>query len=112
MPFILFSSGEFQGPSILAIMDGASLSREDICNLQLPPPWNLKGTSLNYGLGLLSCHHVCDLLSVVSSGFLYMSDPLGLVLGSPSNNNPSAKVFSLIGIIFSTFFNDFSTYFV
>ena len=82
-------------------MEGASLSREEICNLQFPPPWNLKGTPLNYGLGLLSCHFVCDLLSIVSSGYLYMFDPLGLALAPPSNHNPSAKMFSLIGTVFS-----------
>lgn len=89
--------GEFQGPGLLAVMDGASLSREEICNLQFGPPWNVKGNTLNYGLGLLSCHYACDLLSVLSLGYLYMFDPLGLAFSSPASNNPSAKMFSLIG---------------
>ncbi|RDX78476.1 Sacsin, partial [Mucuna pruriens] len=89
--------GEFQGPSLLAILEGACLSREEFSNFQLRPPWRLRGNTINYGLGLVCCYSICDLLSVISGGYFYMFDPRGLVLGAPSTNAPSAKMFSLIG---------------
>ncbi|KAA8533361.1 hypothetical protein F0562_033106 [Nyssa sinensis] len=89
--------GEFQGPALLAILEGASLSREEVSSLQFHPPWRLWGDTLNYGLGLLSCYFVCDLLSVVSGGHFYMFDPRGLALAVPSTHAPAAKMFSLIG---------------
>ncbi|KAL9324800.1 hypothetical protein ACSQ67_005445 [Phaseolus vulgaris] len=89
--------GEFQGPALVAIFEGACLSREEFSNFQLRPPWRLRGNTINYGLGLVSCYSICDLLSVISSGFFYMFDPHGLVLGTPLTNAPSAKMFSLIG---------------
>ncbi|MQL84580.1 hypothetical protein Taro_017078 [Colocasia esculenta] len=90
--------GEFQGPSVLVIMEGVTLSRDELCNLQFSPPWKLRGATVNYGLGLLSCHFVSDLLSVLSGGYLYMFDPLGLAFAPHSTVTPSAKVFSLIEI--------------
>lgn len=90
-------TGEFQGPALVVIFEGACLSREEFSNFQLLPPWRLRGTTLNYGLGLVSCYSICDLLSVVSGGYFYMFDPRGLVLAAPSTNAPSAKMFSLIG---------------
>ncbi|XP_068639684.1 uncharacterized protein [Aristolochia californica] len=89
--------GEFQGPALTVVLEGAALSREEICNLQFRPPWKIRGTTLNYGLGLLSCFAICNLLSVVSSGYFYVFDPHGLALAAPAGRAPSAKMFSLIG---------------
>ncbi|KAL2560101.1 hypothetical protein AAZV13_20G002600 [Glycine max] len=89
--------GEFQGPALVAIFECACLSREEFSNFQLRPPWRLRGNTINYGLGLVCCYSICDLLSVISGGYFYMFDPRGLVLGAPSTNAPSAKMFSLIG---------------
>ncbi|KAL5993451.1 hypothetical protein ACLOJK_014376 [Asimina triloba] len=87
---------EFQGPALTIVLEGATLSREEMCSLQLLPPWKLHGTTINYGLGLLSCYAMSDLLSIVSSGYFYIFDPLGLALAAPSSHGPSAKMFSLI----------------
>lgn len=92
-------TGEFQGPALVAILEGVSLSREEVSSLQLLPPWRLRGNTLNYGLGLLSCYFVCDLLSIVSGGYFYMFDPCGLVLAVPSTCAPTAKMFSLTGML-------------
>lgn len=94
---ILFNTGEFQGPALVAILEGASLSREEVSCLQFLPPWRLRGNTLNYGLGLLSCYFLCDLLSIVSGGYFYMFDPRGLALATPSTCSPAAKMFSLTG---------------
>ncbi|KAJ4961747.1 hypothetical protein NE237_021657 [Protea cynaroides] len=98
--------GEFQGPALLAILEGATLSRDEVSSLQLLPPWRLQGSILNYGLGLLSCYSICDLLSIVSSGYYYMFDPRGLALALPSNPVPSAKMFSLTGTDLTERFSD------
>ncbi|XP_043716705.1 sacsin isoform X2 [Telopea speciosissima] len=98
--------GEFQGPALLAILEGATLSRDEVSSLQLLPPWRLRGSILNYGLGLLSCYSICDLLSIVSSGYYYMFDPRGLALALPSNPVPSAKMFSLTGTDLTERFSD------
>lgn len=90
-------SGEFQGPALVAILEGVSLSREELSNLQFLPPWRLRGDTLHYGLGLLSCFHICDLPSVVSGGCLYMFDPRGLAFTVPSSSSAAAKMFSLTG---------------
>ena len=95
-------TGEFQGPALVAILEGVSLSREEVSGLQLLPPWRLRGNTLNYGLGLLSCYFVCDLLSIISSGYFYMFDPRGLALALPSACAPAAKMFSLTGILLNT----------
>lgn len=92
-------AGEFQGPALLAVFEGACLSRDEISNLQLLPPWKLRGNTLNYGLGLVCCYSICVLLSIISGGYLYMFDPRGLSLAAPSTSLPSAKMFSLIGIL-------------
>ncbi|KAM4120132.1 hypothetical protein ACJW30_03G110200 [Castanea mollissima] len=98
--------GDFQGPALVAILEGVSLSREEVCSLQLLPPWKLRGDTLNYGLGLLSCYFVCDLLSIISGGNFYMFDPHGLVLALPSASAPAAKMFSLIGTNLTQRFSD------
>ncbi|KAH9612108.1 hypothetical protein KSS87_002588 [Heliosperma pusillum] len=98
--------GEFQGPALLVILEGASLSREEITALQFLPPWRLRGHTLNYGLALLSAFSVCDLLSVMSGGYYYLFDPRGLVLAPPSSHSPGAKVFSLTGTNLSERFRD------
>lgn len=95
-------TGEFQGPALVAILEGVSLSREEVSGLQLLPPWRLRGDTLNYGLGLLSCYFVCDLLSIISGGYFYMFDPRGLALALPSACAPAAKMFSLTGILLDT----------
>ncbi|KAG9441938.1 hypothetical protein H6P81_017792 [Aristolochia fimbriata] len=92
-----YNLGEFQGPALTVVLEGAALTREEICSLQFNPPWKLRGTTINYGLGLLSCFAICNLLSVVSSGYFYIFDPLGLALSVPSGRVPSAKMFSLTG---------------
>lgn len=104
-------SGEFQGPAVVAVLDGATLNQEEVSSLQLLPPWRLWGNTLNYGLGLLSCYFICDLPAVVSSGHFYMFDPHGKALTAPSSNGPSAKMFSLRGnlILVSAYFSCFCT---
>jgi sacsin len=89
--------GEFQGPAIVAILEGVTLTREEICSLQLLSQWRIKGETLNYGLGLLSCYFMCDLLSIVSGGYFYMFDPQGATLSASTTQAPAGKMFSLIG---------------
>ena len=82
---------------MVAILEGVSLNREEISGLQLLPPWGLRTNTLNYGLGLLSCYFICDLLSIISGGYFYMFDPRGVALSVASSHAPAAKMFSLIG---------------
>ncbi|KAL0410666.1 UNVERIFIED_CONTAM: Sacsin [Sesamum latifolium] len=89
---------EFQGPALVAILEGASLSGDEVASLQFLPPWSLRGDTLNYGLGLLSCFSISDLPSVVSDGYLYIFDPRGVAIATPSTRLPSAKVFPLRGM--------------
>ncbi|XP_028766970.1 sacsin [Neltuma alba] len=98
--------GEFQGPALVAIFEGACLSRDEISNLQLLPPWRIRGNTLNYGLGLVCCYSICVLLSIISGGYFYMFDPRGLSLAAPSTSLPSAKMFSLIGTDLTRRFSD------
>lgn len=86
------------------MLEGATLSREDVCGLQLPPPWKVQGNALNYGLGLISSYFICDLLTIVSSGYFFIFDPLGLALAATSNSGPAAKLFSLTGEVQPTFY--------
>lgn len=81
------------------VLEGTTLSREEICGLQLRPPWKIRGNAINYGLGLLSSYFVCDLLTIVSGGYFYVFDPLGLALAAPSNTGSSAKLFSMTGVV-------------
>ena len=97
--------GDFQGPSLTVVLEGATLSMENVCGLQFPPPWKIQGNALNYGLGLVSSYFICDLLTIVSSGYLFIFDPLGLALATTSNSGPAAKLFSLIGEVQSTFYS-------
>lgn len=90
-------TGEFQGPALVAILEGAILSREEVSSLQFRPPWRLRGNTLSYGLGLLSCFFICDLLSMVSGDHFYIFDPRGSAFSVPTSLSPAAKVFSLAG---------------
>nr|CAD1821120.1 unnamed protein product [Ananas comosus var. bracteatus] len=74
--------GDFQGSSLTVVFEGVTLSQEEVCNLQLPPLGN---------------YFVCDVLTVLSGGYFYIFDPLGLTLGAPSSGVPSARLFSLSG---------------
>nr|XP_043609454.1 sacsin [Erigeron canadensis] len=98
--------GGFQGPALVAVLEGATLSTEEISSLQFLPPWGLRGDMLNYGLGLMSCYSVTDLPSVVSGGFLYMFDPRGMAFASPSSHSPAAKMFTLKGTNLTERFHD------
>ncbi|KAL6536570.1 hypothetical protein OROGR_013142 [Orobanche gracilis] len=89
---------EFQGPALVAVLEGASLSRDEIARLQFLPPWSLRGNTLNYGLGMLSCFSISDLPSVISDGCWYIFDPRGVAFAMPSTRLPSAKVFPLRGM--------------
>ncbi|KAK9106331.1 hypothetical protein Syun_022342 [Stephania yunnanensis] len=89
------SKCEFQGPALVAVLEGATLSREEVSNLHCLPPWS--GNVICYGLGMLSCYSICDLPSIVSGGYFYMFDPHGKTLGAPSSEAPTAKMFSLRG---------------
>lgn len=91
--------GDLQGSSLTVVFEGTIMSREEICSLQLPPPWKLRGNILNYGLGLLSSYFVCDTLTVLSGGYFYVFDPLGLTGGATSSATSSARFFSLIGAV-------------
>lgn len=86
------------------VFEGVTLSQEEVCNLQLPPPWKVQGGVLNYGLGLISSYYVCDVLTVLSGGYFYIFDPLGLTLGASSGGVPSARLFSLSGLFLLLFF--------
>ncbi|WMV13962.1 hypothetical protein MTR67_007347 [Solanum verrucosum] len=98
--------GDFQGPALVVILEGANLSRDEVAGLQFLPPWGLRGDTMNYGLGLLSCFSISDFVSVVSDGFLYMFDPKGLALAMPSHRGPAAKMFSLRGTNLTERFRD------
>ncbi|OIT25617.1 hypothetical protein A4A49_32452 [Nicotiana attenuata] len=98
--------GDFQGPALVVILEGANLSRDEVAGLQFLPPWSLRGDTMNYGLGLLSCFSISDFVSVVSDGFLYMFDPRGLALAMPSHRAPAAKMFSLRGTNLTERFRD------
>ncbi|KAJ0674652.1 putative transcription factor C2H2 family [Helianthus annuus] len=105
--------GDFQGPALVAVLEGASLSREEISSLQFLPPWGLRGDMLNYGLGLMSCYSITDVPSVVSGGYLYMFDPRGMAFALPSSHSPAAKMFTLTGTNLTEQFRDqFSPMFV
>jgi hypothetical protein len=98
--FFLFEKmfiGDIQGSSLTVVFEGTIMSREEVCSLQLPPPWKLRGNILNYGLGLLSGYFVCDTLTILSGGYFYIFDPLGLTGGASSTATSSARFFSLIG---------------
>ncbi|KAI3696119.1 hypothetical protein L1987_79128 [Smallanthus sonchifolius] len=105
--------GDFQGPALVAVLEGASLSREEISSLQFLPPWGLRGDMLNYGLGLMSCYSITDVPSILSGGYLYMFDPRGMAFALPSSHSPAAKMFTLAGTNLTERFRDqFSPMFV
>ena len=94
--------GDLQGSSLTVVFEGTVISREEVCSLQLPPPWKLRGNILNYGLGLLSSYFVCDALTILSAGYFYVFDPLGLTGGATAAATSSARFFSLIGAVISS----------
>lgn len=100
-----FWSGDFQGTSLTVVLEGAVLSQEEVCGLHLPPPWKVRGSTLRYGLGLVSGYFVCDLLTVLSDSYFYVFDPLGLTSSSgvSSDAGGSAKMFSLKGAAINIF---------
>ncbi|KAL7096896.1 hypothetical protein ACP275_10G109500 [Erythranthe tilingii] len=97
---------EFQGPALVVILEGASLNGDEVGSLQFLPPWSLRGRTLSYGLGLLSCFSISDLPSMISDGCLYIFDPRGLAIATPSARSPSAKVFQLRGTNLTERFHD------
>ncbi|KAL7617236.1 hypothetical protein Lser_V15G02901 [Lactuca serriola] len=114
--FLLYDLIEFADcwPAIVAVLEEASFSREEISSLKFLPPWGLRGDMLNFGLGLTSCYSITDLPSVVSGGFLYMFDPCGKAFTLPSSSNsPVAKMFTLTGTNLTERFRDqFSPMFI
>lgn len=95
--------GQFQGPALTVVFEGAELTTEEVCNLQMCPPWT-RGQNNNYGAGLLSCYNITDLLMLVSNGFLYLFDPSGSILATSLTNgkasttrSPQGKVYTLEG---------------
>ncbi|KAL0905364.1 hypothetical protein M5K25_023777 [Dendrobium thyrsiflorum] len=88
--------GDFQGSALTVVLDGATLSTEEVHSLQLPPPWKIRGNTLNYGLGFVGSYFICDIMTIVTGGCFFIFDPLGLVLPASSGGTPSAKLFSLI----------------
>ncbi|KAJ3689238.1 hypothetical protein LUZ61_018402 [Rhynchospora tenuis] len=102
------SLGDYQGASLTVVLEGALLSQEEVCGLHLPPPWKVRGTTLRYGLGLVSSYFVCDLLTVLSGSYFYVFDPLGLTSssGASSGAGGSAKLFSLQGTDLAERFRD------
>ncbi|KAL8483693.1 hypothetical protein ACS0TY_026393 [Phlomoides rotata] len=97
---------EFQGPALVAILEGASLSGDELSSFQFLPPWSLRGDTINYGLGLLSSFSISDLPSVMSDGYLYIFDPQGVAIGTSTTHSPSAKVFPLRGTKLTERFHD------
>lgn len=97
---LVFCLGEFQGPALTVVLEGTSLTLEEVRTLQFLPPWKLRGTTLSYGLGILSCYCISHFLAVVSNGHFYIFDPIGKALSVPSSQGPAAKMFSLMGKFF------------
>ncbi|KAG6508806.1 hypothetical protein ZIOFF_034188 [Zingiber officinale] len=87
---------DFQAASLTVVFEGTTLSMEEVCSLHLPPPWKVQGSALYYGLGMISGYFLCDLMTIVSGGYFYIFDPLGLALSAHPNGAPSARLFSLI----------------
>lgn len=98
MILIFCTLGDFQAASLTVVFEGTTLSMEEVCSLHLPPPWKIQGSALYYGLGMISGYFLCDLMTIVSGGYFYIFDPLGLALSTHSNGAPSARLFSLIGL--------------
>lgn len=101
MILIFCTLGDFQAASLTVVFEGTTLSMEEVCSLHLPPPWKIQGSALYYGLGMISGYFLCDLMTIVSGGYFYIFDPLGLALSTHSNGAPSARLFSLIGLTLS-----------
>ncbi|CAM6095372.1 unnamed protein product [Calypogeia fissa] len=96
--------GQFQGPALTVAFEGATLTAEEICNLQGYPPTRIRGQICDFGSGLLSLYSVTDLPFIVSSGCLYLFDPSGQVLAASladgqavASGTPVGKAYSLSG---------------
>lgn len=91
------------------VLHGVSLTAEEVCQLQAPPPMKLRDTPCRYGTGLLGAYRLTDLLFVASSGQLFLFDPSGRHLapggGGAAGGGfrgggaaaPTAKAFKLRG---------------
>ncbi|XP_020581520.1 sacsin isoform X2 [Phalaenopsis equestris] len=87
--------GQFQGSALTVVLEGATLSIEEVRSLHLPPPWKLRGNTLNYGLGLVGSYSICSIMTMATGGFFFIFDPLGLVLSASSGGGPFSKLFTL-----------------
>ena len=98
-------SGQFQGAALTVVLEGAELTTEEVCNLQMSPSWSRRGQTSNYGGGLLSCYNIADVLFLISSGCLYLFDPSGEILApsfstgkdSSSMKSPKGKAYTFQG---------------
>ncbi|OAE21027.1 hypothetical protein AXG93_606s1120 [Marchantia polymorpha subsp. ruderalis] len=96
--------GQFQGPALTVVFEGAVLTTEEVCNLQGYPPTKLRGQICDFGSGLLSVYSITDLPFIVSSGCLYLFDPSGQILAASladgqavPSGTPVGKAYSLTG---------------
>eukprot|EP00897_Mesotaenium_endlicherianum_P007203 jgi/Mesen1/6510/ME000332S05518 len=82
---------QFQGPSLTVMLDGATLSTNEICLLLQPASAKLRGTACHYGNGLLGAYHFTDVPFIVSASGLHLFDPLGKTLGPSSATGGTAS---------------------
>ncbi|KAH7404684.1 hypothetical protein KP509_15G038000 [Ceratopteris richardii] len=93
--------GQYQGPALTVAFEGAELTTEEVCNLQLSPSWSRRGHHNNYGAGLLSCYTIADILLLVSKGCLYIFDPSGTILASSFTSGKSSAIRSAQGKVYT-----------
>eukprot|EP00850_Spirogloea_muscicola_P024010 SM000422S15899 [mRNA] locus=s422:514:20866:+ [translate_table: standard] len=95
--------GQFQGPAITVAFEGATLTRDEICALQAPPPARLSGhgEACHYGSGLLGAYAVTDLPAVASASALYIFDPSGRVLVRPAGERRAGEGHQPTGLVYS-----------
>ncbi|KAL2612990.1 hypothetical protein R1flu_024682 [Riccia fluitans] len=96
--------GQFQGPALTVVFEGAVLTTEEVCNLQGYPPAKLRAQICDYGSGLLSVYSITDIPFIVSGGCLYLFDPSGQILAASladgqvvTSGTPVGKAYSLTG---------------
>lgn len=104
LTYVNLFSGQFQGPALTVVFEGAVLTTEEVCNLQGYPPTKLRGQICDFGSGLLSVYSITDLPFIVSSGCLYLFDPSGQILAASladgqavPSGTPVGKAYSLTG---------------